>query len=167
MRGAHPLRLGTHVRNAFFGTRFFATRRDGFALGKLSAAEGGPTYPVATSDGGKSWRIAGPIVNVAAAQGGEDVAQAGVVSAHTWFMCCGLNTVVDVTTDAGKHWWTASLPGEVISVVAGSSSFAGPSARLIALVRPFRTAHSREQLWIYVSANGRRWRYDPSLKSIY
>ena len=163
MRGAHPLRMGTRVRNAFFGTRFFATRRDGFALGKLSAAEGGPTYPVATSDGGKSWRIAGPLVNVAAAQGGADVAQAGVVSAHTWFMCCGLNTVVDVTTDAGKHWWTAFLPGEVVNVFG----YDNPNARLVALVRPFPTAHSRQRLWIYASVNGRRWTYDPSLNLIY
>ena len=51
--------------------------------------------------------IAGPVVNVPAAQGGGDVAQAGVASGRTWFMCCGGNSVVDVTTDAGKHWWQA------------------------------------------------------------
>ena len=124
-------------------------------------------YPVATTDGGKTWRIAGPIVNVPAAQGGVDVAQAGVVNAHTWFMCCGLNTVVDVTADAGKHWWVAFLPGEVVSVVAGTPSFAGPRARLIALVRPQEGARGEHRLWIYVSANGRLWRYDPSMKSIY
>jgi hypothetical protein len=159
--------MGRRVRNDFSGTRSFATRRDGFALGDLSAAEGGPMYPLATTDDGKTWRIAGPIVNTPAAQGGVDVAQAGVVNAHTWFMCCGLNTVVDVTTDSGKHWWQAFLPGEVVSVIAGTPSFAGPRARLIALVRPFPTAHRRQRLWVYVSPNGRLWVNDPSLNSIY
>ena len=124
-------------------------------------------YPVATTDRGKTWRIAGPAMNPAAASGGGDVAQAGVVNAHTWFMCCGLNTVVYVTSDAGKHWWVAFLPGEVVSVVAGTPSFAGPTARLIALVRPQEGARGGHRLWIYVSANGRLWRYDPSMKSIY
>ena len=163
MPGSHPLRRGTRVGNDFSGTRTFATRRDGFALGNLSASEGGATYPLATIDGGKTWRIAGPIVNVPAAQGGADVSQAGVINARTWFMCCGLNTVVDVTSDAGRHWWAASLPGEVINVYAGDN----PHAPLIAVVRPFPTAHSRQRLWIYASRDGRRWAFDPSVKLIY
>ena len=84
----------------------------------------------------KTWRIAGPIVNVPAAQAASDVAQAGVVSSRIWFMCCGLNTVVDVTPDAGKHWWEAYLPDEVLNVSAGNSR----QARLIAVVRPSATA---------------------------
>jgi hypothetical protein len=163
MPGARPLPIGTRVRDNFSGVRTFATRRDGFALGDLSASEGGAMYPLATIDRGKTWRIAGPIVNVPAAQGGADVGQAGAVGARTWFMCCGLNTVVDVTTDAGKHWWAASLPGEVINVFG----YDNPHARLIAVVRPFPTAHSRQRLWIYASVNGRRWAYDPSLNLIY
>ena len=124
-------------------------------------------YPVATTDGGETWRIAGPAVNLPTASAPVDVAQAGVINARTWFMCCGLNTIVYVTPDAGKHWWAAFLPGEVISVIAGTPAFTEQRARLIALVRPSPTAHSRQRLWIYVSANGRLWRYDPSLKSIY
>jgi hypothetical protein len=120
-------------------------------------------YPLATIDGGKTWRIVGPIVNVAAAQGAAAVGQAGVINARTWFMCCGLNTIVDVTPDAGKHWWAALLPGEVINVFAGDDLH----ARLIAVVPPFPTARSRQRLWIYTSVDGRRWAYDPSLKLIY
>jgi hypothetical protein len=163
MGGTHPLRRGALVRSDFSGTRTFATRRDGFALGNLTVAEGGPMYPLATTDGGKTWRIAGPVVNVPAAQGGVGVAQSGVVDARTWFMCCGLNTVVDVTPDAGKHWWGASLPGEVINVFAGDD----PHARLIAIVRPFPAGHSGHRLWVYTSVDGRRWTYDPSMKLIY
>lgn len=161
------LHLGTRVSSNFSGTRVFAKRRDGFALGNLTGAEGGPIYPLATTDGGKTWRTAGPEVDLPVAQGGIAVAQAGVVKPQIWFMCCGLNTVVDVTADAGKHWWQAFLPGEAVTVVAGAPSFAGPRARLIAMVRPFATARSRQRLWIYVSADGRLWRYDPSLKFIY
>jgi hypothetical protein len=163
MGGTHPLRRGTLVRSDFSGTRTFATRRDGFALGNLSGSEGGATYPLATTDGGKTWRIAGPVVNVPAAQAAADVAQSGVVNARTWFMCCGLNTVVDVTPDAGKHWWAATLPAEVINVFAGDN----PHARLIAIVRPFPADHSGHRLWLYTSVDGRRWTYDPSMKLIY
>jgi hypothetical protein len=164
MPGTHPLRRGTLVRNHFSGTRSFATRRDGFALGSLSGSEGGKTYPLATTDGGKTWRIAGPIVNVPAAQAANDVAQSGVVNARTWFMCCGLNSVVDVTTDAGRHWWGAALPAEVINVFAGNSRH----ARLIAIVRSSATAgHSSHRLWIYTSVDGRRWTYDPNTNLIY
>lgn len=163
MPGVSRLRSGTRVGRGFSGTRFFVTRRDGFALGCLSGSEGCPMYPLATTDGGKTWRIAGPIVNVPAAQAASDVTQAGVVNARTWFLCCGLNSVVDVTPDAGKHWWEAYLPDEVLNVFAGNDR----QARLIALVRPSATDHSRQRLWIYVSSDGRRWRYDPSLKLIY
>jgi len=120
-------------------------------------------YPLATTDGGKMWEIAGPIVNVPAAQAGSAVGHAGVVNTRIWFLCCGLNTVVDVTADAGKHWWVASLPGEVINVFP----YDNPHARLIAVVRPFPTAHSRQHLWFYASADGRHWTYDPGLKLIY
>jgi hypothetical protein len=106
-------------------------------------------------------------VNVPAAQAGSDVAQSGVVDTRLWFICCGLNTVVDVTPDAGKHWWTSFFPGEVVTVVAGAPSFAGRNARLIALVRPFGKPAADKPPWIYISADGRRWTYDPRLKSIY
>jgi hypothetical protein len=153
MPGSRPLRIGTRVGDDFSGTRIFATRRDGFALGNLAGSEGGAMYPLATTDGGKRWRIAGKIVNVPAAQGAAALAQSGVVNPRTWFMCCGLDTVVDVTPDAGKHWWAATLPGEVINVFA----YDNPHARLIAVVRPFPTDHSRQRLWIYASVDGRRW----------
>jgi hypothetical protein len=151
-------------RTTSLETRTFATRRDGFALGNLSGSEGGAMYPLATTDGGKAWRIAGPVVNVPAAQGGVTVAQAGVANARTWFMCCGGNTVVDVTTDAGKHWWQAFLPAEVINVFAGDN----PHARLVAIVRAYSNpGHIHHRLWAFTSMDGRRWTYDPSMNLIY
>jgi hypothetical protein len=162
MSGSDPLRFGTRVTSHFSGTRIFVNHRDGFALGNLLAShDGGIWYPLATSDGGRTWRIAGPIVDVAAAQGGVDVSTAGIVNTRTWFMCCGLNTVVDVTADAGKHWYIAGLPGEVVNVFP----YDNPRARLIAVVRPFPVGSQR--LLLYTSVNGRTWTYDPHHKLIY
>ena len=121
-------------------------------------------YPLATINRGKTWRIAGPVVNGSAAQAPVAVAKSGVVNARTWFMCCGLNNVVDVTTDAGKHWWQAFLPAPVINVFAGDN----PHARLIAIVRaasPPTYVHPR--LLAYTSTDGRRWTYDPSMNLIH
>ena len=159
--GFHALKLGTRVDGGFSGHRLFSNRSDGFALGCLTATEGCATYPLATTDGGKTWRVAGPIVDVGGAgQAGGYVSTAGAVDARHWFLCCGGDTVADVTPDAGKHWWTAAFPGEVVTVVAGEPSF---NARVVAVVRPYGT----HQLWIYVSRDGRRWTYDPRLTSIY
>lgn len=158
--GFHALKPGTRVDGDFSGHRLFSNRSDGFALGCLTATDGCPTYPLATTDGGKTWRVAGPIVDVGGAgQAGGFVSTAGAVDARLWFLCCGGNTVADVTPDAGKHWWTAAFPGEVVTVVGGEPSFNGA----VAVVRPYGT----HRLWIYVTRDGRRWTYDPHLKSIY
>ena len=121
-------------------------------------------YPLATTNRGKTWQIAGPVVNGPAARAPLVVAQSGVVNARTWFMCCGRNNVVDVTTDAGRHRWQAFLPAEVINVFAGDN----PHARLIAIGladSPPNYVHQR--LLVYTSTDGRRWTYDPSMKLIH
>ena len=151
---------GTPVSGNFSGHRLFVDHGHGVALGNLSGKEGGAMYPLSTRDGGATWRVAGPPVNLPVANGGSNVAQAGFFSARLWFMCCGLDDVVDVTPDGGEHWWQAFLPGEVLDVLAGSDRH----ARVIAFVRPY--GRSRQRLWVYVSRNGRRWTYDPTLRSV-
>ena len=47
--------------------RVFANRLIGFALTDIPP-RGGGTYPVATSDGGRTWRTDGPVLHVPAAQ---------------------------------------------------------------------------------------------------
>jgi hypothetical protein len=144
------LRPGTRVSNRFAGIRAFANPGDGFAIG--SPPRNMDTYPLATRDGGKTWRTAGPVLHIPAAQAAVAVAQAGMISPRIWFACCGLNGVVDVTPDAGKHWWQAFFPGEVLTV------YPGPSAcgRLIAVVQAYST-RLNPPLWTYASSQGRRW----------
>jgi hypothetical protein len=49
------LRPGTPMSSSFTGIRGFTNRRDGFAITEIFKASDG-TYPVATTDGGKTWR---------------------------------------------------------------------------------------------------------------
>jgi hypothetical protein len=142
------------VSRHFAGPRVFANPRDGFALGNPPRTL--DTYPLATVDGGRTWRTAGPVLHIPAAQAAVDVTQAGMSGPRIWF-AWGAATVVDVTPDAGKHWWAAFLPGEVLTVYAGTSV----CGRLIALVQPF-TRRGTPPLWTYASATGRRWTYAPN-----
>jgi hypothetical protein len=71
-----------------------------------------------------------------------------------WFAWGPGITVVDATPDAGKHWWQAFLPGQVLTVYADQIQ----CNRLIALVQPF-TRRKHPPLWTYVSTNGRKWTY--------
>lgn len=101
------LNPGTPVNSGFTGIQVFANHHIGFALTDLPQA-GGSTYPVATADGGKTWRTDGPVLHIPAAQGPVAVGQAGVVGPHIYFAWCGAcNTVIDVTptpaSTGGRH----------------------------------------------------------------
>lgn len=130
--------------------RVYANARDGFAIG--SPPRTLDTYPLATINGGRTWRTAGPVLHIPAAQAAVGVAQAGVISPRIWFACCGLNGVVDVTPDAGTHWWQTFFPGEVVTVYPGPTS----CGRLIAVVQIY-SKRTNPPLWTYASATGRRW----------
>jgi len=151
--GPNSLRTGTRVGNHFSGDRVFANPRDGFAIGN-PPGEFGATYPIATVNGGKTWRTAGPALHIPAAQGAVAVTEAGMSGPRVWYAWSGENTVVDVTPDAGKHWWQAFLPGPVLTVYADQIE----CNQLIALVQPF-TKRKNPPLWTYASANGRHWTY--------
>jgi hypothetical protein len=147
--GPNSLRIGTRVGNRFAGLRVFADPRNGFALG-APPQDSGATYPIATVDGGRTWRTAGPLLHVPAAQGAVDVTEAGISGPHVWYAWGPGISVVDVTPDAGRHWWQAALPGMVLAVYAAQCN------RLIALVQPF-TERKHPPLWTYASRNGRNW----------
>lgn len=143
----------------------FANAQDGFAVTDLAQKGlGGPgTYPVLTSNGGHTWQTAGPVLHIAAAQGPIAVSQPGLAGARILFAWCGsCNSVVDTSSDAGRHWWQTFLPGQVLSVVGGSSARDG----LTAVVEgPTTSPDGRgASLWTYFSTNGRRWtlRYSTS-----
>ena len=162
--GPKPLRPGTILPQGDLGIRVFADRRHGFALATRLAA-GVQTYPVDSSDGGQTWRVAGPILHIDAAQGAIAVDQAGVQGPRFYYAWdSGYNTVVDVTTDAGRLWWQASLPGAVLSVTPQT----GGRGVLNALVEgPTSDPQGRgASLWTYQTTDGRHWRYLGSLNAV-
>jgi hypothetical protein len=161
---AGGLRPGTRVSSSFIGIRVFAGRRTGFAITNVLKAGDG-TYPVATTNGGTTWRTDGPVLHIPAAQGAIAVGQAGVAGSRIYFAWCGAcNSVIDITPDAGKHWWQAYMPGQVLSLLGSPYARAG----LIAVVEgPTSAADGRgASLWVYISNNGRRWTYNHSMNAV-
>ena len=145
--------VGTVVRTAALSSRVFADGVHGYALAFIDSE----TYPAATVDSGKTWRVDGPVFHIPAAQGAVAVGAMGVASAGTAFAWGGVipNTVVDVTTDGGKHWWQSFLPGSVLFVGQG-----GPGellANVYGRVTMDGTTHTG--LWAYRTTTGRRWTY--------
>jgi hypothetical protein len=122
--------FGTVVRAAIVGVssnlapvpRVFVNTRDGVSMA-TGRSLGGVTYPVATTNGGKTWDIDGPELHVPAANAPNVVTQVGACGPATYFIFGGLlgGNSVSVTTDAGKQWYRAYLGGAVLAVVATSS----------------------------------------------
>jgi hypothetical protein len=130
--------------------RVFVGSQDGVSMG-TSRSLGGVTYPVATVNGGKTWRIDGPELHVQAANAPNVVTQVGAASPATYFIYggpMGANSV-NVTTNGGKQWYRAYLGGVVDAVAATNS----------------------EDLYAFIGApgayysnnGGRTWHYNTSL----
>jgi len=150
----------------FTGVRVFANRWVGFSLAELPAFGGFGTYPVASGDGGRTWRIAGPLLHAPAAQGAIAVDQPGVLGPRLFFAWCAAacDTVVDVTPDGGRTWWQAFLPGSVLAVTGSEAAGGGLTAVVAA---PTTAADGRgAAVWFYTSPTGRRWTYRYSLSVV-
>jgi hypothetical protein len=149
-QGVVSVRRGTLVRSSDLSVRVFVDARHGFALADL---RNGETYPAATVDGGKRWRIDGPVFHIPAANGAAVVTQVGAVRPNSYFAFGG-GSVVDATTDAGHHWWVASLGENVLLVVPGTSPH-----HLIAVSQIFLGKNStRVAEVLYLSRDGgRHW----------
>jgi len=146
---------GTVVSAAtLFTPRDFVNANDGFALTSLNSG-GGAQYPAVTTDGGKVWKVGGPHFHVDAANAPAAVDAVGVAGRSTYFAYGGPygGQVVNVSTNGGKTWWGAYLPGAVEAVVQGN---VGGKSELIAFLEGSPT-------WVYVSANGgHTWTYSKS-----
>ncbi len=142
------IKPGTPVNSAQLTTRVFADARHGFALFNNRAGE---TFPATTTDGGRVWRIAGPVLHAPAAQGALAVNQVGTAGAGR-YMAFGDGSVVDVTSDGGKRWWRAALGDEVPAVIASGR-------QLIAFAQEQEpTAHEalHAVVWVFRSTDGGR-----------
>jgi hypothetical protein len=103
--GARPLPVRTRLASSTLGARVFADTRHGFALA-TTVRLGGQTYPAATTDGGRTWRVNGPIFHIPAAQAALGVGQPGLAGPHAFFTWSGgENSVIDMTVDGGHQWW--------------------------------------------------------------
>jgi hypothetical protein len=134
----------------------FADGEHGYALAFI----GNDTYPAATMDAGRTWRVDGPVLHMNAAQGGVGVGEMGVASAEIAFAWGGAtpDTVVDITTDGGKQWWRAFLPGLVLFVGHEGGTVI---ANVYGSVKERQTTHTA--VWAYGTKTGRRWTYVNSL----
>jgi hypothetical protein len=145
------LKRGRVVSSASLGVRVFPNATHGFALATVS----GVSYPAATVDGGKTWKVDGPPLHLPAAQAPLVVTQVGAHKS-TYFAWGGPQggNVVDVSADAGKHWWQAFLGGVLLSVVSA------PNGHLIASAQsPTGTTGLQTQNSVYVSNDGgHHWR---------
>jgi hypothetical protein len=145
------LKRGAAVSSSRLGVRVFPSASRGFALATVKNV----TYPAATVNGGRTWKIDGPPFHLPAAQAPLVVTQVGARK-NTYFAWGGPQggMVADVSPDAGKHWWQASLGGIVLSVAA---TFNG---HLVASVQnPIGSKGLQTQNLVYVSKDGgRHWR---------
>jgi hypothetical protein len=152
------LQWGTKVGPGFPGDRVFGNRSVGFALTQIPPAVGA-TYPVATTNGGGTWRTAGPPLYRVGAPAAADVNDVGIVGSALYVAWCGAcSSTIDVTSDAGKKWWRAHMPGNVLAVLDRP---AGREKLLAIVVGHSGTAGGTRgvALWTYQSVDGRRWTY--------
>jgi hypothetical protein len=149
-------RAGTIVSSSSLGVRVFVNATDGFALATTSLG-GATTYPATTVNAGKTWRIDGPHFHVSAADAPDIVTQVGAASPAMYFAYGGPEGAesIVVTSDGGRQWWRAYLPGVPEAVVYGRVSTIGARG-LLAFVQ----AGPGGEIWAYVSTDGgRRWSY--------
>jgi hypothetical protein len=128
-----------------FGQRVFTDAKHGFALASPADAD----YPVATTDGGKTWRTDGPALHVHAANAPAAVLYIGALNRKTIFAWGG-GQVIDATNDRGKTWYstlfTNGAPVGVVPVLTGG-------------LDGFIGSINGRRIWQYVSKDGRTWHY--------
>lgn len=147
------LKPGTVIGASELGRREFVNSNDGFSVTtgqKLQA-----NYPVTTINGGRTWRIDGPELHVAAANASDVVTLWGMDSTKTYYVYAGPSGAytVDVTANGGKAWWRAIF-GSVYAVVP----FRAGAKDLLAFTN-----------WpgvYYTTDGGQVWRYSKNVSTI-
>ena len=152
MRYSDHVKFGRRVSPGALGERIFIDGEHGFALAALI----GGIYPAATVDGGHVWRVNGPRFVRDAMNPNAIVTHVGAASPRTYFAYGGGGSAVDVTNDAGKHWWQTYLGDVVLAVVAQprhltgiAQDDSGGRVRTLVYVSPDRGRH-----WWHTSRSG-------------
>ena len=141
-RHSGTLASGTVISATHLGQRIFANGLHGFALASVGQAD----YGAVTTNGGKTWHIAGAALHLHAAQAPLVVTDVGAANGHTYYAYGG-GQVVDATRDSGKHWYQAILGDVVMAVVSDTSG------RLVAFAQATAT-NGTALNWVYVSTDG-------------
>jgi hypothetical protein len=144
---------------SIYGPAAFASARTGFALGRYPAGSFS-FYPVQTANAGRRWRIIGPSLSEAAADGAIAVSEVGVAGPKTYFAWeGGGNGAIDVTADSGKVWRRVLFDGTVVSATPqlGEHGLDGLIQVLVSS-GPACAAQGRCRLDSYSSRGGIRWR---------
>jgi len=112
------LQPGTPVPVADIDVQAGANRETIFGLASVDSHDGslGSTYPVISTDAGHSWRIDGPVFSSGPAAGAAAVSAVGTISPGTVYDWGAFGNFVEVTMDAGRHWWVSTFGAGVCSV---------------------------------------------------
>jgi hypothetical protein len=131
-------------------TRTSASADLKFGLATFPASS--QTYPVISTDGGRTWKVDGPLFHVDALQGASVITALGRLGSHgAYFWGRGAN-VVWVTTDEGAHWWSSGFPDYGVHSVSARRGV----LRAISLGQQFK--NDKFEGYLYVSANsGQTW----------
>jgi hypothetical protein len=163
---AGGLRRGTRLPSAGLGARVFADPTHGFAL-TAPTRRGARIYPAASTDGGRTWRVAGPILQLGSGRGAAAVSEPGMIAARSFYAWAPGNPVIDITVDGGRRWWHTAMPDVVLSLNPdrGPRGFANG---LDAIVEgPAASADGAGALlWEYRTTDGRHWRFVTDLSAI-
>ncbi len=114
--------------------------------------DGSDAYPAVTSDGGKTWRVDGPIFHVAAADANAVVTAISAAAPDTVVAFGG--PAVDVTTDGGLHWSTTNFPGGVWAVGVNNGTVTAYAGTTWSYDGPVALYQSRD--------GGLHWTYHPT-----
>ena len=150
-----PLARGTVVCSRTVGTRVFTNSQHGFGL---ATERFGASYPAVTVNGGRTWRINGPVFHVPALQAPFAVTQVGALNARTYY-AWGAQSI-DATSDGGKHWWRTLVPNSAVAVVPSGS-------RLIAIAEDAPPSGAPATVSVYLSTDGgHHWHITRELQSV-
>jgi hypothetical protein len=127
--------------------RVYANHLDGLSV---ATDNSGATYPACTTNSGRTWKICGPHVHVAAANAPDVVTQLGA-DGSTYFIYSGPGGggSVVVSANAGKTWYRASLPDQGAFAVVSDHVLVPP--RLVAFCWTGSSAIA------YTSTDGQTW----------
>ena len=90
--------------------------------------------PAVTVNGGRTWRINGPVFHIPALQAPFAVTQVGALNARTYY-AWGAQSI-DATSDGGKHWWRTLVPNSAWRWSQADRRLIARTRRLAAHRRP-------------------------------